>query len=738
MNRQEEISNLDKVKFIIGKGQDFWLDRWNDSTEDGEQQYTKEQYVNCLFKWLPSVLKKKGNMKTSYKYSTKMINCGRSYVKGFGIQSLKKDIRGFLCSDNYFDYDMVNAHPTILLHIAKKYFPDSHCTYLQKYVDNRAFILSKYNFTKKDFLTEMNKSTPYKNKENKFLYNVNIEIKQLQQKIFQSLEEPFINIPKSCLKKYNKEGGFMNRVICEFENNILNKVSKDKKDIPFFDGFFSTKQLDCDILNEKTKEFGIKWAKKEHDTSIQMIFDEEFDAELPEYETPYETMKKEFEKTHFMTTSPLQYYTEIEGKLSTYSKNDFMDLTAPYQIIEHGIETSFFNLWLKDKERRKYKRLGFHPDINNCPEDEFNLFKGFKSQYIPEDERVDTELYWQLLTLLTGNDEESFVYLCGYIAHMFQNTNTRPEVMVVFRGMKGTGKDLSFNFLRNIMGNEYCYDTADIDEIVGKNNKVGASQKLLCMINELEGKDGFANDKKLKQFMTEETHTIGEKYEKPRIEENYQRMFVAFNGLNSINITGDNRRVFICKTANKREKEFYAELHSNLKDQSFLNSVYSQFMDMDISKFNIRTFPTTEAETMAKENNTNPIYKYLHHLIIEEGIKDILNVENNIFKDKKKDIYYFSTKSFIKKFKKYLVNEGIYGEDYINKFNFKSIVMLLNDIKISKKKKKVKGTVINVYVIDKEECEENLLTKYNPEEEDIEEIDVEDIDIMDCDFDDDE
>jgi len=253
------------------------------------------------------------------------------------------------------------------------------------------------------------------------------------------------------------------------------------------------------------------------------------------------------------------------------------------------------------------------------------------------------------------------------------------------------------------------------------------------MINELEGKDGFANDRKLKQFMTEEQHTIGEKYEKKRQEENYQRMFVNFNGLNSINITSDNRRVFICKTGNKREQEFYAELNANLKDQSFLNSLYSNFMDMDISTFNIRKYPTTEAETMAKENNTNPIYKYLHHLIIQDGIKDILNIERKIVKDKKKDIYYFSTTSFIIMFKKYLVNQGIYGEDYINKFNFKNIVLHLNDIMIAKKQKNIKGQVVQVYIIDKEQCKDNLLTKYNPEEEEIEEIEIDDIDIEDSD-----
>ena len=732
MNRTETIINLDKIKFLKSKGVNYLMNKCdNDIDENGEAIYTREKYVNNIMKWLDKVEKQKGNMKTNYKYSSKMKSCGRLYVKGFGIQSLVKNVRGFLVNDNYHDYDMINAHPTILLHIAKKYFPDSHIAYLEKYVNDRDSILEKYKFSKRDFLIEMNKSKQYKTKENKFLYNVNIEIKQLQKKIFQSTEEPFISVPRTELKAYNKEGGFMNRVLCIFEKKILDLVSTDSKDINFFDGFLSTKILDCDILNQKTKEYGIRWIKKEHDLSIQHEFDEEFDADLPEYETPYETMKREFEKNHFMTTSPIQYYREENGNISTYSKNDFMDLTAPYQIEEAGRQKPFFNSWLKDQNRRKYYKLGFYPIQENCPPNEYNLFKGFKAQYIPESERVDTELYWQLLELVTGYDKEAFKYVCAYNADMFQNPDNRPEVMIVFRGMKGVGKDMAFNFLKRIIGDAYCYDTAEIDEIIGKNNKIGASHKQLCMINELEGKDGFANDSKLKQFMTEEKHTICEKYEKPRQEENIQRFYINFNGLNSINITADNRRVVLCKTGNKREPQFYKELASCLYDNDFINTIYSQYLDMDISNFDIRNIPQTEASKMAKENNVHPIYKYVHHLLIQEGIKNILSYDNKIFKDKKKDIYYFSTSSFIFMFKKFLFDSGEYGEDYINKCNFKSVIMRLRDLGIEKKKKKVKGSVINVYIFDKEICHENLRIKYNPEEEDIEEIDIEDIESSD-------
>lgn len=736
MNRIENIKNLDKIKYLLSKGSNYFLDRYNTMEEEkGENIYTRETHINCLLKYLSKAEKQKGVIKTSYKYSTKMKDCGRIYVKVFGIQSLKRDVRGFLCSDNYIDYDMINAHPTILLYIAKKYFKDSPHSYLEKYVENRKEILLKYNFTKKDFLVEMNRSKKYDNKNNKFLYNVNIEIKKLQDLIFNSTIEPFITVSKGLLKINNKKGGFMNRVICCFEKTILDLVSTSSNDINFFDGFLSPSNFDCNDLNDKTKEYGIKWCIKKHDNSIQKEFDKEFDSTLPEYETPYESMKKEFEKNHFMTESPLQYYTFYNNCLNTYCKNDFCDIVAPYQLEEENKQTPFFNHWLKDSQRRIYNKVDFIPDLNSCPENVFNLFKGFKANYIEEKDRVDTSLYFDLLKLVTGNDQSAFDYVRQYNADMFQNPSKRPEVMIVFRGDKGTGKDLSFSFLREIIGNDYCHDTAEIDEVIGKNNKIGASQKLLCMINELNGSTGFANDSKLKQFMTEQSHTICEKYEKPRTEANYQRIYINFNGLNAINVTSDNRRIMLCKTGTKKPKKWYENLALCLKDKDFINTLYSQYMDMDLSNFNIREFPETEALSMAKENNVNAIYKYLHHIIIKDEIKNILNFDNKIFKDKSKDIYYFSTTAFIFKFKKYLNNTGEYGDDYINKYNYKSLVMILADIGIKKKQKKIMGSVFQAYVIDKEACREKIKVKYNPIEDDIDTVDIEDINIEDIDSD---
>ena len=67
---------------------------------------------------------------------------GRYYaVAGLSMQGMARFIRQTIANGLYKDIDMVNAHPVILLYLAKKY--KFECTYLKKYVEKREEIIAK-------------------------------------------------------------------------------------------------------------------------------------------------------------------------------------------------------------------------------------------------------------------------------------------------------------------------------------------------------------------------------------------------------------------------------------------------------------------------------------------------------------------------------------------------------------------------------------------------------------------
>ena len=112
----QEVINDEKAKYIYNLSDSYWSTAIFSNEEENEDgnKYTQKDYIANCKKWLSKGIKKKGNLKTDYKFSKYMLDKGRIYVKVFGIQSLQRDLRGFLCSDDYIDIDMKNAHNNIL------------------------------------------------------------------------------------------------------------------------------------------------------------------------------------------------------------------------------------------------------------------------------------------------------------------------------------------------------------------------------------------------------------------------------------------------------------------------------------------------------------------------------------------------------------------------------------------------------------------------------------------------
>ena len=70
----------------------------------------------------------------SYTPSKNLKNVGRLFAQSASLQNLPREFRGAIAQNNYYDLDMKNAHPTILLQYCKK--NDIKCDDLEYYVNN--------------------------------------------------------------------------------------------------------------------------------------------------------------------------------------------------------------------------------------------------------------------------------------------------------------------------------------------------------------------------------------------------------------------------------------------------------------------------------------------------------------------------------------------------------------------------------------------------------------------------
>ena len=101
IKQYKEQINVKNAKFLLSCDEDKLkelIDPNDDKFENGEKLFTNyETYVKQLKQFLKqaiSQMESKGYIEREYSSSKNQVNQGRIYVKKFGVQKLKRNIRG--------------------------------------------------------------------------------------------------------------------------------------------------------------------------------------------------------------------------------------------------------------------------------------------------------------------------------------------------------------------------------------------------------------------------------------------------------------------------------------------------------------------------------------------------------------------------------------------------------------------------------------------------------------------
>ena len=115
--------------------------RYNLINKDGYQEEINQIYNTTIYN---AKHFKKNNYQIDVEYTYgKNHTKGRMYALNYGIQKINREIRGCLLDNLYYDLDMINCHPTLLLNICNEL--NIERTHLINYVKNRDKILSEFS-----------------------------------------------------------------------------------------------------------------------------------------------------------------------------------------------------------------------------------------------------------------------------------------------------------------------------------------------------------------------------------------------------------------------------------------------------------------------------------------------------------------------------------------------------------------------------------------------------------------
>ena len=265
-----------------------------------------EKDVDSQFKLYEKYLQKaKGEFNNmivvNYKRPAGSEGKGRLYAGGsLSLQSFHKLVRGSICGEYYYDIDMCNAHPTILLSIcmAKNMF----CVNIKAYVENRNEVIEQIikdnpgedtDSIKKAVLSAIYGGfTLYKKlKKNTWLEGFKKEIDEIYTRVPEWFPETYKKKKKE--KKYNWLGSTLSSEICIVEDKMLKTMVdflKKSKLCNFilvlcFDGVMIEKKLAKD--DKKLKDVLLNIEKlfvKEHSIPMKLKIKEfsTFPVEVPE------------------------------------------------------------------------------------------------------------------------------------------------------------------------------------------------------------------------------------------------------------------------------------------------------------------------------------------------------------------------------------------------------------------------------------------------------------------------
>jgi hypothetical protein len=624
-------------------------------------------------------------------YTDPKTNESVSYGRLFGdkrsIQEMWKFIRKIASNGKVIGFDLSNSQPNILNQLCKKYVPDEKFTHLDAYTRNRDAMkweIEKHYNCKPDVAKNLIIRLVFGGEigEWKEYWELNVEkdldfVKGFEKEMKEIREIHAFNFDKYdiSIKVFNikKRSGQIEPGKCPFRsmiamylqniegdmllhwaNDVLPKLNVDVA-TPIHDEInvlaseyvLNNKELIMCKLQESTKqEFGFDVVLKEENYTVSDLDKKQIEDHLLYAEANdflYDIIKQKFEDTSFKINDTSEFgYENFEKNLIVMPKANFSirweELTYKKQKFVNNawidVDESFMKSWFADPNKRVYDKYDFIPRPLTCPDNVYNMWKGFDIEQI-DVEPKDCKDILNLIWVLSGKSEDSYEYLMDWLAHMFQFPAQKNGTAIILKSRPGAGKGSLIEILRKMMGSLIGETSNPQEDIFGKhgNTHIG---KILTSLDEVKNSDTNKILGRLKNIITSPKCIYNEKGLK-RVELNSMSRFIfTTNEAIPLSIDGkeDRRYCFIeCSDDYCKKADFWKQFYKkNVNDIGVIKGFYNHLMSLDVSERDWMNFPDTEFRKDIISVSIHPIIfwfdRYIHKMVNTEekvGMSQLFN-----------------------------------------------------------------------------------------------------------------
>jgi hypothetical protein len=591
-----------------------------------------EDTKKCIETLKKTYIKKKkvsdfASRKVIYKTSNQAagkLGYGRLYGSAGSLERLWRKMRGTLCKDLYYDVDIKNCQPTLLVQFAKMKY-DYDLPETQKYCDNRDEYLAAVSDIKDEAKAEILKCIFNGSVKHDILLPMKAEIMAFAIHIANKGEFPDLFAISS---QTNIFGSYLSLILQTVEKHVMIsmktafEVKKYSVDILAYDGVMirqakGNKPTD-EILESVQKtisdetHYDVKLAIKEME-SFDLPDDDDDDDAIVETEvvpgvklSEFMAMKEEFEKQFFFynINFSIANFRESKNEITFMTKEQARDYFKAtkynFNPFGRGDPVPFFDIWFNRLDRRSIDYITYKETTDPLAFYQPVRFAYQKEGPINEDAR---EFFMDLINITSNGEEPLKQYLLSYLAHLIQKPFDLPGTALVLTGSQGTGKDTLFDFIGNKVLGEYNFaDYSDNGQFFDHYDTKRAG-KFLSKLQEADAKYCKPNASKLKGLITAKTLDYNPKG-KPSFQlPNCLRQIFTTNKENPFQITDGERRYVMYSVSREKQgdHDYWTRLNRAFNAEGAGYTVGKLLMEYDISNFNPAVLPDNKYFNMLKE-----------------------------------------------------------------------------------------------------------------------------------------
>lgn len=609
--------------------------------KDGEAQAIKRKDIEQMVKtdrahlraFVVEFVKHKGVVRRSYTFKAPK-QFGRRFAQG-GMQGLWGAFKACLTRPVCSDFDMVNAHPTILLWVCDTL--KIRCVKLRDYVRERERILAEMMTAtefdrahcKQLFLVSTNEAKHMPPTRYPFFNEFDREMKSIHAALVAHDNYRWVHKHmRAQTENYN--GSFVNLIMCFWENVLLEyaieyfrRNSVDVRVLMFDGCMVSTKDKEGQIIPLTASEC------TDHCKKLAVIAKHVLGIDLQWTVKPLDDSRVQV-PAHFDPKSLLLLFEELvesfdarnkkvgenyvticdDGTFAIRTKQKFADYhnhirTFGPSSASGGVSTKFVFQWLEQYDKIPYfeKALeyppGGPPERSKCPDEHFNVWEPFAFQrwdpkVNPDGSRFvrnprAVELFQTMVLGLVGDDQQNFQWFMQWLYTCLVFPATKSGRCPFLISKQGCGKDTLVQILQTIFGTMRCVTEPDpANNIWGQFNEVllGTYLVVLTEVGVSAFTDGLG---KVKHLITGYEYTLniksGAKIKK-------MSSFHRFMGITNVGSSGeitpvpvgaDERRFVLFRASDrlKGDHAFWCEMHTLIADLSAVRSILEYMLTFE-------------------------------------------------------------------------------------------------------------------------------------------------------------